>query len=321
MYFYHSECIFMVKDSFTIKDLENLTGIKIPTLRIWEKRYEILKPKRTKTGIRTYSIEEASYLLNIVFLNKNGWKISKIAKLTEKEIQATVKTTDSKNQDYKIEIEEFTISMLAFDQVKFNSIYNELLKKHDFDTVYESYFFPLLLKIGVLWQTNTIDIIHEHFISSQIIQKLIYNIERLSSSHVSTGKTYILFLPSNEIHEIGLRYIQYQLLKSQKQTIYLGNHTELDQLYRFKDQKNVELIANLTINPHNKSLQEYLLSIEKFTKETDLKVHLYGLQFEIHEIKHPLHENIKIFKKARDLIAAFIKTWIINFILFSFLLY
>ncbi len=294
----------MVKDNFTIKDLENLTGIKIPTLRIWEKRYEILKPKRTETGIRTYSIEEVTYLLNIVFLNKNGWKISKIAKLSEKEIQYTVKTIDSKNQTYPIEIEEFIISMLAFNQIQFNATYKALLSEYSFDVIYESYFFPLLLKIGVLWQTNTIDIIHEHFISSQILQKLIYNIEQISGLQTHTGKTYILFLPSNEIHEIGLRYVQYKLLKTQKQTLYLGNHTELDQLYRFKQQKDVELIANLTINPHKKSLKDYLKTLEVFTQETGLKIHLYGLQFEIHEPISSPHENITIFKKAKDLIDA-----------------
>lgn len=292
----------MVTNTFTIKDLENLTGIKIPTLRIWEKRYEILKPQRTDTGIRRYSIEEVAYLLNIVFLNKNGWKISKIAKLTEKEIQYTVKTIDSKNQEYPIEIEEFIISMLAFNQAQFNETYKALINKHDFDTVYESYLFPLLLKIGVLWQTNTIDIIHEHFISAQIIQKLIYQIEQMSSQQSTSGKTYILFLPSNEIHEIGLRYIQYKLIKNHKQTLYLGNHTELDQLLRFKDRKDVELIANLTINPHAKSLADYLKTLEEFTIETGLNIYLYGLQFEIHEPIDSPHPNIKIYKKAIDLI-------------------
>lgn len=292
----------MVKDNFTIKDLENLTGIKVPTLRIWEKRYEILKPTRTETGIRRYSIHEVATLLNIVFLNKNGWKISKIAQLSEKEIQYTVKTIDTKNQNYSIEVEEFIISMLSFDQTKFNRIYKSLIEQHEFDFVFENYFYPLLLKIGVLWQTNTIDIIHEHFLSAQILQKLIYHIEQISLAQTQTGKTYILFLPSNEIHEIGLRYIQYKLLKENKHTLYLGNHTELDQLYRFKRRKDVELIANLTINPHAKSLPEYLKTLEKFTKDTELKIHLYGLQFEVHDPITSPHQNIKIFKKARNLL-------------------
>lgn len=292
----------MVKDNFTIKDLENLTGIKIPTLRIWEKRYEILKPTRTETGIRRYSIEEVATLLNIVFLNKNGWKISKIAQLSEKEIQYTVKTIDSKNQNYTIEIEEFIISMLAFNQAQFNSTYKDLLQQYDFDSVYEKFFFPLLLKIGVLWQTNTIDIIHEHFISAQILQKLIYKIEQISLAQTQSGKTYILFLPSNEIHEIGLRYVQYKLLKAHKQTLYLGNHTELDQLYRFKHRKDVELIANLTINPHAKSLKDYLKTLKDFTEKTGLKIYLYGLQFDIHEAIISPHEDIKIYKKSQNLI-------------------
>lgn len=292
----------MVKDNFTIKDLENLTGIKIPTLRIWEKRYEILKPKRTETGIRRYSIQEVAYLLNIVFLNKNGWKISKIAKLSEKEIQYTVKTIDNQNNDYPVEVDEFIISMLAFNQGQFNSIYNTLIKTHSFDTIYQSYFFPLLLKLGILWQTDTIDIIHEHFISSQILQKIIYKIEQINHQPQQSGTTYVLFLPSNEIHEIGLRYMQYQLIKNQKQALYLGNHTDLDQLYRFKHRENIELIANLTINPHSKSLTDYMDKLKQFTEDTNLKVYLYGLQFQVHDPITSPHKNIQIFKKAEEII-------------------
>ena len=57
-------------DFFTIKDLENISGIKAHTIRIWEQRYEFLKPNRTDTNIRTYTNQDLKRVLNIALLNK-----------------------------------------------------------------------------------------------------------------------------------------------------------------------------------------------------------------------------------------------------------
>jgi len=292
----------MIKDTFKIKDLENITGIKIPTLRIWEKRYGILKPSRTQSSIRLYNLKEVSKLLNIVYLNKNGWKISKISLLTEKELALTVKNLDRNKQNYPSEVEDFLMTMLSFDQAEFNEIYADLRKKFSFKNIYEKYFYPLLLRIGVLWQTNTIDVIHEHFISSLIIQKLIFEIENLSNLKLQKNKTYILFLPINEMHEIGLRYLQYNLLLQKKNTIYLGNHVDIKYLERFKNRKDIVLIGNLTINPDHKSLIHYLKSLNKFSNLTGLPIYLYGLQFDIHSITTIKYDNIYLFKTAKELL-------------------
>tara|TARA_B110000503_G_scaffold123571_1_gene189296 strand:+ start:416 stop:1309 length:894 start_codon:yes stop_codon:yes gene_type:complete len=292
----------MIKDTFQIKDLENLTGIKIPTLRIWEKRYGIIKPTRTNTGIRYYNVQEVSKLLNIVYLNRNGWKISKIAVLTDDQINLTIKELDQHKNDYSIEVEEFLIAMLSFNQIKFNQIYKKLRDDKSFETIFEKYFYPLLLRVGILWQTNTIEIIHEHFITSLIIQKIIFEIENLNDKPLSESKTYILFLPVNEMHEIGLRYLQYQLLLHKKETIYLGNHIDLPNLKRFRNRKDVVLIVNLTINPDEKSLIHYLTSLNEFVLETKLPVYLYGLQFDIHAVISEKFKNIHLHKTAKELL-------------------
>jgi DNA-binding transcriptional MerR regulator len=290
----------MIKDQFSIKDLENLTGIKIPTLRIWEKRYDILSPKRTETGIRTYSSEELAYLLNIVFLNQHGFKISKIAHLSEKEVNYQVRNIDKAHLKNPYEVEAFIMAMLEFNQGKFQEIYAELLKDNTFDQIYEEYFTPLLMRIGRLWQTSTIDVIHEHFISSLILQKIVARIDQFPS--FSQGKTYVLFLPQNEIHEIGLRYMQYKLLSQKKNTLYLGNHVDLDQLHRFKNRTDVVLISNLTINPHKKSLKDYLSLLNDFQMETSLPIHLYGLQFYTHDELISPNSNIQISKSAEEVL-------------------
>ena len=80
-----------VKQEFSIKDLENLTGVKAHTIRAWEQRYELLNPTRSATNIRTYSGYDLKRLLNVSLLVERGMKISKIAELSEEELVTRVR--------------------------------------------------------------------------------------------------------------------------------------------------------------------------------------------------------------------------------------
>ena len=67
---------------YSIKELEQLSGIKAHTIRIWEKRHKIIAPSRTPTNIRTYSDDDLKKIINVSLLNNYGIKISKIAKMS-----------------------------------------------------------------------------------------------------------------------------------------------------------------------------------------------------------------------------------------------
>ena len=164
-----------VKDVFSIKDLENLSGIKAHTIRIWEKRYNVLEPMRSDTNIRYYSLDNLQKLLNIVILHKFGYKISKISKLNEPEIVGLVnQITTSKNAN-NLAISQFKVAMMNFDQTLFIETYDLLLKEKSFRDVFYTVFIPLIEELGYLWQTNTISPAHEHFISYLIKQKVLTN--------------------------------------------------------------------------------------------------------------------------------------------------
>ena len=161
-----------LKNRFSIKDLENLTGIKAHTIRIWEKRYNLLTPKRTDTNIRYYDLASFQKMLNVSYLNNNGYKISKIATLKANEIHALVRELASKTNLERHAINSFKLSMLNFDQVLFYNTYDSLLKEKPFHDVFYDIFIPLLTEIGLLWQTNTITPAHEHFLTTLIRQKI-----------------------------------------------------------------------------------------------------------------------------------------------------
>lgn len=145
-----------VKNSFSIKNLEHLSGIKAHTIRIWEKRYNLFEPERSNTNIRLYDLENLQKLLNVTLLYNNGYKISKIAKFSQQEIKENIHnlTINKKADDWSIGL--FKLAMINFDQRLFTKTFNELLDQFSFKEIFKNVFVPLMNELGVLWQTNSI---------------------------------------------------------------------------------------------------------------------------------------------------------------------
>ncbi|WP_341216177.1 MerR family transcriptional regulator [uncultured Wocania sp.] len=249
-----------IQVNFSIKDLENLTGIKAHTIRIWEKRYNLLSPNRTETNIRNYSLTSLQKLLNISYLNNNGLKVSKIANLKDEEIPIKVREIASRAKVEDHAINALKMAMINFDQVLFYSTYNNLLENKTFSEIFYTVFLPLLNEIGLLWQTNTITPAHEHFLSVHIKQKILLNIERLQSLEPKPkSKTFVLFLPENEIHDIGLLFINYQLRSKGYHTIFLGESVPMNSLVgllEFFD--DITFVSYFTVYPEVENIQNYI---------------------------------------------------------------
>jgi DNA-binding transcriptional MerR regulator len=269
-----------IKSDFSIKDLENLSGIKAHTIRIWEKRYNLLKPERTDTNIRHYSLESLQKILNVAFLNKNGYKISKIAKLTNDEIPASVREIASRGNVEHHAINAFKMSMLNFDQVLLYNTYMNLLEGHTFRDIFYDVFIPLLNELGVLWQTHTITPAHEHFLTVHIKQKILLNIEKLQNLEPKPNtRTFILYLPENEIHDIGLLFVNYELRSRGYNTIFLGESVPMDSLKDLLEFfEEVTYISYFTVKPEES--EDVINYIEEFKnlilKKESTKLWLLG---------------------------------------------
>ncbi len=291
-----------IKQDFTIRDLENISGIKAHTIRIWEKRYNLLQPKRTDTNIRYYTPQNLTKLLNIVLLNKNNIKISKIAAMSEEMI-----TTKSRELAFSIAtndeaINSFKVAMFQFDKILFNNTYNKLLHKKTFREIFKDIFIPFLDHIGLLWQTETLLPAHEHFISNLISQKIQINTEKLQYSITNTNKTYVLFLPENEIHELGLMYLNYELVLRGNHTIYLGQSLPLNNLsYFLESNREICFVTSLTIQPYDDKIECYFNEISEVMKDTENQFIAVGRK--VDKIKDmDLNDNIKLYKSVSDLL-------------------
>ncbi|WP_300439572.1 MerR family transcriptional regulator [Christiangramia sp.] len=296
-----------IKQSFSIKDLEHLSGIKAHTIRIWEKRYNILDPERTDTNIRTYNGDNLQKLLNIAFLNSHGYKISRISKMKEPEINDLVKRISASSSEENRAKNSFKLAMMNFDDRLFQRTYNKLKEKRSFRELFHDVFLPLLEEIGMLWQTDTIKPIHEHYIVELIKQKIYLNIAELKAEvpQKDDENLYVLFLPDNEIHDVGILYLNYELLKAGKNAIYLGPSLPLDNMdYLMKIHSNLIFVSYLTVSPVNTNIHEFIKDFqEKICKEKDHEFYLFGQRTK--EIdKSKLSSNLKV----HDSIANFINT-------------
>lgn len=292
-----------VKKHFSIRDLENLSGIKAHTIRIWEKRYNLLNPERTATNIRTYSLKSLQKLLNITLLYNNGYKISKISRIPENDIPVIVREIVAKNSEKSHAINAFKLAMINFDQNLFFNTYNSLLSERSFREIFNEVFIPLLNELGLLWQTDTISPSHEHFITHLIKQKIFIHTEKIQIIEpTKKDKVFALFLPENEIHELGLLYLNYEIILRGYKSIYLGQSMPIDSLVdllKFYD--NLHFVSYFTVSPNKDGLDKYIEEFSYNLRDTsNSKLWVLG-----HQVQHlsdkVLPEFIKTFSSIERL--------------------
>lgn len=206
---------------YSIKELEQLSGIKAHTIRIWEKRHRIIEPERTSTNIRFYSDNDLKKIINVSLLNNNGIKISKIADMTLEEMNQKVLEISELRNDALIHIDQLVVAMIDMEEEMFEKILNSLILRYGFERVITEMVYPFLEKIGILWQTQNITPAHEHFISNLIRQKIIVAIDALPIPPKS-AKKIVLYLPEGELHEMGLLFYHFLVRKAGLRSYYLG---------------------------------------------------------------------------------------------------
>ena len=293
-----------IKNVFSIKDLENLSGIKAHTIRIWEKRYDILQPMRTDTNIRLYDLASLQKLLNITLLHDYGYKISKIATYPQDKIPSLVREIISNKTAKSHAISELKMAMMNFDQELFFNTYNWLIAEKSFKEIFHQVFIPLMNELGLLWQSDTITPAHEHFISYLIKQKLLVNTEKLQVLKPSkTDKVFVLSLPMNEIHELGLMYLNYEILLEGYRTIFLGESMPIDNLKDLKKNfDSIVYVSYLTVQPERDILDSYIQKMSEELIDDSTELWFIGRQTEFIN-RERLSDKITIFSSINELVS------------------
>ncbi len=282
---------------YSIKDLEKLSGIKAHTIRIWEKRYNIIHPQRTDSNYRYYCDTELKKLLNIAVLNNNGYKISHIAKLSEDDINQALLRVAEADTNYQTQIDSLVIAMVDLDRNKFERIFNHNILKFGFEDTFLHIIYPLLMKVGVMWQTSKIDPCQEHFLSNLIRQKLIVAIDGQYKPHPKYDKAFLFFLPEGELHELGLLFHTYMVKKYGFRAIYLGQSVPYEDLIAVYEKHKPDYMLTAFVTPcGSEKITNYLTGLSKECPETT--IYITGSQ--ACQCTSNLPENVKTLRTAED---------------------
>ncbi len=282
---------------YSIKDLEKLSGIKAHTLRIWEQRYGIINPRRTKTNIRYYLDEDLKFILNVALLNKNGIKISKISKMSKYEIAEKVAAISEINFEYGTQLDALTISMIEMDEFKFDRIISTNIQQLGFEKTMLDVVYPFLDKLSLLWLTGSINPVQENFISFLIRQKLIVAIDQ---EPLPTGKSlrkFLLYLPEGERQELTLLFMHYLLKARGNHVIYIGQDISVSDL---SDACNIikpdYVFTMITETFSQEPVQNYIDNLSKSFPDT--KLLFSGYQVVAQNVEE--RENAMILKSLKD---------------------
>jgi DNA-binding transcriptional MerR regulator len=284
--------------NYSIKDLEKLSGIKAHTLRIWEKRYSLFMPDRTDTNIRYYSNDDLKRILSISQLNKNGFKISVIAGMTDSEINEKVSAINLVRTDNEDMIDSLIVGMIDMNEAYFEKIFTASILRIGFENTIQKVIFPFFHRIGIMWQTGGINPAQEHFVSNIVRQKLIVAINGLSTNEDKNSKCAVLFLPENELHEMSLLFYNYSLRARNIKTVYLGQTVPAESLMRIVEIVRPHFLLGVITNPFSKNEMEkffLLLSNIKSVK----KIFLSGKA--VLDYKKNLPSKITTFKDVTEL--------------------
>lgn len=285
--------------SYSIRDLERLSGIKAHTIRIWEKRYGLIEPERSSTNIRSYCDAELKKLLNISILNKNGFKISKIAELSQEDIAQNINRISESTTDTQSQIENLAIAMIDLDEGKFEKILSRSIIQLGFEDTVIRLLNPFFVKIGVMWQTGSINPAHEHFVSSLIRQKMLVAIDSQISDGSPNSKTFTLFLPEGEMHELGLLFANYLIRKRGHRVLYLGQNLPTEDLLLVERIREADyLLTSFTTGIKGMDVQHPL----KYLSVTFPGKTIYVSGDQVLPIVDSLPKNVKFISTPGDLI-------------------
>jgi MerR family transcriptional regulator, light-induced transcriptional regulator len=278
-------------NAFTIRDLETLSGIKAHTIRIWEQRYSLLKPQRTDTNIRYYSNEELKNLLNVALLNKYGYKISHITRMSAQELKERILQLNQADALQERIMTDLIHHMVDLDMESFEQMLNKVIAVRGIEKAIVQIIFPFLERIGILWQTDNINPAQEHLVTNVIRQKIIVGIEH-TVSHIQTRQTVLLFLPEAEHHELGLLFVQFLMKSRGVRTVYLGSNVPIKDLPMIVSVKKPDFLYTHITSLHvSTGFEKFLNNMNKYVPE--YKLIISGIQAQNYSKALPPQVEVK----------------------------
>lgn len=273
---------------FSISDLEQLSGVKAHTIRIWEQRYGILRPVRTATNIRTYCDDDLRRLLNVATLCNRGHRISQVARLSEQELMDAVISCNNDENNYCQQVNGLLAAMLHMDEPQLNSLLNNAAHKLGFEEAILHVAYPFLQRIGVMWQAGCVNPAQEHLVTNLLRQKIMAAIDAVPPIKPSEVRRWVLFLPEGEMHELALLVMNYVLRARGHHVLYLGQNLPITELKAIcSTYEPFALCTVMTAVPERDKVQEFVDELQQLCPDTTK--YLYGPLIQQENIRLPFN--------------------------------
>ncbi len=266
-------CFYLNKmNLFSISQLAQFSGIKAHTIRMWEQRYNALRPKRSSGNTRSYDGTQLRRLLNIVSLCDSGYKVSELCVMTDKKLFGLLEefSREPSAEPGSYFISQLISAGISYDEVAFEKIFSHSVLRYGLKETYLKTLYPAMVRMGLMWSNDTIAPTHEHFISNLIRQKLCTSIDSLPPSK-SGSDSWLLFLPENEFHETGLLFAHYLIRSTGRKVIYLGSNLPFESLQTAA--QNISpgnLLLFFVHNDFPEAAREYLSKLSNGVKSVNI---------------------------------------------------
>jgi len=284
---------------YTIKDLEKISGIKAHTIRIWEQRYNFLQPQRTETNIRSYSAEELKVILNVSLLNKYGFKISHIDKMSSEQMEEKIMALSQLDAQKERVVNALIKEMVGLNMVSFERQLDLYIGQKGIEKTITEIIFPYLERVGILWVTNHINPAQEHLATNIVRQKIILGIEKLPPL-VNYTKRIVLFMPEGEYHELGILYVHFLLKQRGVYVDYLGANVPMVDLKYLTEVRKIDyLYCHITSPAKNFKLDKFFSNLASINPQTPIILSGQLIQ----EFKGKIASNIQLKRSLAETIS------------------
>ncbi len=259
--------------AYSIKDLEQITGIKAHTLRIWEQRYDFIHPNRTATNIRYYSDDDLKIILNISFLKDHGYKITDINKMSADKVRRAVNALIDNGYGFSEKMHALTLAMIELNEEKLEKIFREYIKEYGLEQMMTQIIFPFLNRMTFQTNDGFINTVHKQFISNFIRRKLVGAIEAEKTTCGQKAETYILFASPEEKSEICLLFSHLILKKNKRRVINLGLDVKPQELRAISKDFLPDYIFTTLFSPASQlKMSQYLSTISSIFPSTKILI-------------------------------------------------
>jgi MerR family transcriptional regulator, light-induced transcriptional regulator len=212
-----------------IGELSRRVGVTAETLRAWERRYGVLRPRRTNGNTRLYSsLDEARVHLMKRYIADRV----PVAQAAEMAMSAQLRlrpgsTGQLPDHERRRAVQELADALAVYDETSADRTLQQLLGAYAMTAVLRDVILPYLHKVGEWWEHDRMSVAQEHF-ASQFLQARLNALSR--GWDRGLGPRAVLAAAPGDYHTLGITCFGIALHRLGWRVVSLGAATPIEMI-------------------------------------------------------------------------------------------